>query len=137
MSNYVIAVYLSSDPGTYMVRIRFAFQKPGVTTSNSSASCTLSSEKNSNDYNSSSRFSRGKQLERFSMKVHALRHVMFIVVSWKCRGRSPSGLSQGQSKPHYNSDLGPHHAGAIHHRGTPNPWRNLGTPGVCCGPAGR
>jgi hypothetical protein len=26
MSNYVIAVYVSSDPGTYMVRIRFAFQ---------------------------------------------------------------------------------------------------------------
>jgi hypothetical protein len=31
MSNYVIAVYVSSDPGTYMVRIRFTFQKPGVT----------------------------------------------------------------------------------------------------------
>jgi hypothetical protein len=31
MTNYVIAVYVSSDPGTYMVRIRFAFQKPGVT----------------------------------------------------------------------------------------------------------
>jgi hypothetical protein len=30
MSNYVIDVYVSSDPGTYMVRIRFAF-KPGVT----------------------------------------------------------------------------------------------------------
>jgi hypothetical protein len=26
MSNYVIVVYVSSDPGTYMVRIRFAFQ---------------------------------------------------------------------------------------------------------------
>jgi hypothetical protein len=26
MSNYVIAVYVSADPGTYMVRIRFAFQ---------------------------------------------------------------------------------------------------------------
>jgi hypothetical protein len=26
MSNYVIDVYVSSDPGTYMVRIRFAFQ---------------------------------------------------------------------------------------------------------------
>jgi hypothetical protein len=26
MSNYVIAVYVSSDPGTYMVHIRFAFQ---------------------------------------------------------------------------------------------------------------
>jgi hypothetical protein len=26
MSNYVIAVYVSSDPGTYMVRIRFTFQ---------------------------------------------------------------------------------------------------------------
>jgi hypothetical protein len=26
MSNYVIAVYVSSDPDTYMVRIRFAFQ---------------------------------------------------------------------------------------------------------------
>jgi hypothetical protein len=26
MSNYVIAVYVSSDPGMYMVRIRFAFQ---------------------------------------------------------------------------------------------------------------
>jgi hypothetical protein len=32
MSNYVIAVYVSFDPGTYMVRIRFTFQKPGVTT---------------------------------------------------------------------------------------------------------
>jgi hypothetical protein len=31
MSNYVIVVYVSSDPGTYMVRIQFAFQKPGVT----------------------------------------------------------------------------------------------------------
>jgi hypothetical protein len=31
MSNYVIAVYVSSDPGTYMVRIRFTFLKPGVT----------------------------------------------------------------------------------------------------------
>jgi hypothetical protein len=30
MSNYVIAVYVSSDPGMYMVRIRFTFQKPGV-----------------------------------------------------------------------------------------------------------
>jgi hypothetical protein len=28
---YVIAVYVSSDPGTYIVRIRFAFPKPGVT----------------------------------------------------------------------------------------------------------
>jgi hypothetical protein len=28
---YVIAVYVSSDPGTYIVRIRFTFQKPGVT----------------------------------------------------------------------------------------------------------
>jgi hypothetical protein len=26
MSNYVIAVYVSSDPRTYMVRIRFTFQ---------------------------------------------------------------------------------------------------------------
>jgi hypothetical protein len=26
MSNYVIVVYVSSDPGTYMVRIRFTFQ---------------------------------------------------------------------------------------------------------------
>jgi hypothetical protein len=26
MSNYVIAVYVGSDPGTYMVRIRFTFQ---------------------------------------------------------------------------------------------------------------
>jgi hypothetical protein len=26
MSNYVIAVYVSSDPDTYMVRIRFIFQ---------------------------------------------------------------------------------------------------------------
>jgi hypothetical protein len=26
MSNYVIAMYVSFDPGTYMVRIRFAFQ---------------------------------------------------------------------------------------------------------------
>jgi hypothetical protein len=26
MSNYVIAVYVSSDPGTYMVRSRFTFQ---------------------------------------------------------------------------------------------------------------
>jgi hypothetical protein len=26
MSNYVIAVYVSSGPGTYMVRIRFAFK---------------------------------------------------------------------------------------------------------------
>jgi hypothetical protein len=31
MSNYVIVVYVSSNPGTYMVRIRFTFQKPGVT----------------------------------------------------------------------------------------------------------
>jgi hypothetical protein len=31
MSNYVIVVYVSSDPGTYMVRIWFTFQKPGVT----------------------------------------------------------------------------------------------------------
>jgi phage-related tail fiber protein len=31
MSNYVITMYMSSDPGTYMVHIRFAFQKPGVT----------------------------------------------------------------------------------------------------------
>jgi hypothetical protein len=31
VSNYVIVVYVSSDPGTYMVRIRFAFQKSGVT----------------------------------------------------------------------------------------------------------
>jgi hypothetical protein len=31
MSNYVIPVYVSSDPGTYIVRIRFTFQKPGVT----------------------------------------------------------------------------------------------------------
>jgi hypothetical protein len=31
MSNYVIAVYVSSDPGRYMVRIRFTFQKLGVT----------------------------------------------------------------------------------------------------------
>ena len=31
MSNYVIVVYVSSDPGTYMVHIRFAFQKLGVT----------------------------------------------------------------------------------------------------------
>jgi hypothetical protein len=28
MSNYVIVVYVSSDPGTYMVRIRFTFQNP-------------------------------------------------------------------------------------------------------------
>jgi hypothetical protein len=26
MSNYVIAVYVSSDPGTYMVRMRFTFK---------------------------------------------------------------------------------------------------------------
>jgi hypothetical protein len=26
MSNYVIAVYVSSDPSIYMVRIRFTFQ---------------------------------------------------------------------------------------------------------------
>jgi hypothetical protein len=26
MSNYVIDVYVSSDPGTYMVRIQFTFQ---------------------------------------------------------------------------------------------------------------
>jgi hypothetical protein len=26
MSNYVIVVYVSFDPGTYMVRIRFTFQ---------------------------------------------------------------------------------------------------------------
>jgi hypothetical protein len=31
MSNCVMAVYVSSNPGTYMVRIRFTFQKPGVT----------------------------------------------------------------------------------------------------------
>jgi hypothetical protein len=31
MSNYVIVVYVSSDPGTYMVHIRFTFQKPDVT----------------------------------------------------------------------------------------------------------
>jgi hypothetical protein len=31
MSKYEFAMYVSSDPGTYMVRIRFAFQKPGVT----------------------------------------------------------------------------------------------------------
>jgi hypothetical protein len=30
MSNYVIVVYVSSDPGTYMVRIQFTFQKLGV-----------------------------------------------------------------------------------------------------------
>jgi hypothetical protein len=30
MSNYVIAVYVISNPGTYIVRIRFTFQKPGV-----------------------------------------------------------------------------------------------------------
>jgi hypothetical protein len=34
MSNYVIDVYASSDPGTYMVCIRFTFQKPGVTERN-------------------------------------------------------------------------------------------------------
>jgi hypothetical protein len=33
MSNYVSVVYVSSDPGTYMVHIRFTFQKPGVTRS--------------------------------------------------------------------------------------------------------
>jgi hypothetical protein len=27
MSNYVIAVYVSSDPSTYMVRIRLTFKK--------------------------------------------------------------------------------------------------------------
>jgi hypothetical protein len=32
---YVIAVYVSSDPGTYIVRIRFAFPKPGVTVAES------------------------------------------------------------------------------------------------------
>jgi hypothetical protein len=32
MSNYVIAVYVSSDPGTYIVRIQFAFQKLGMKT---------------------------------------------------------------------------------------------------------
>jgi hypothetical protein len=32
MSNYVIAVYVSSDPGTYMVRIRFTFKKTGCDT---------------------------------------------------------------------------------------------------------
>jgi hypothetical protein len=26
MANYVITMYVSSDPGTYMVRIRFTFQ---------------------------------------------------------------------------------------------------------------
>jgi hypothetical protein len=26
MSNYVMVVYVSSDPGTYMVRIQFAFK---------------------------------------------------------------------------------------------------------------
>jgi hypothetical protein len=26
MSNYVIVVYVSSDPGTYIARIRFSFQ---------------------------------------------------------------------------------------------------------------
>jgi hypothetical protein len=26
MSNYVIAVYVSSDPGTYMVHIQFTFK---------------------------------------------------------------------------------------------------------------
>jgi hypothetical protein len=31
MFKYVVAVYVSSDPGTYMVHIRFAFQKSGVT----------------------------------------------------------------------------------------------------------
>jgi hypothetical protein len=31
MSNYVIVVYVSSDPGTYMFHIRFTFKKPGVT----------------------------------------------------------------------------------------------------------
>jgi hypothetical protein len=31
MSNYVIDVYVSSGPSTYMVRIRFTYQKPGVT----------------------------------------------------------------------------------------------------------
>jgi hypothetical protein len=31
MSNYVIVVYIDSDPSTYMVRIRFTFQTPGVT----------------------------------------------------------------------------------------------------------
>jgi hypothetical protein len=31
MSNYVIIVYVSSNPGMYMVRIQFTFQKPGVT----------------------------------------------------------------------------------------------------------
>jgi hypothetical protein len=31
MSNYVIAVYMNSNHDMYMVRIRFAFKKLGVT----------------------------------------------------------------------------------------------------------
>jgi hypothetical protein len=38
---FVIAMYVSSDPGTYIVRIRFAFQKPGVTLSTLSLSQTI------------------------------------------------------------------------------------------------
>jgi hypothetical protein len=54
----------------------------GVTwpTLNSSTSYTPSSERNNNDCNSFDRFSKGKQLVRFSTKVHAPRHATFIVV---------------------------------------------------------
>jgi hypothetical protein len=41
MSNYVIVVYVSSDPGTYMVRIRFTFKKIGCDISGIKALLTV------------------------------------------------------------------------------------------------
>jgi hypothetical protein len=59
----------------------------GVTwpTSNSSVSCTPSSEKNNNVCSSSGIFSREKQLARFLTKVHAT----FIVISWNMSRSKP------------------------------------------------
>jgi hypothetical protein len=52
-------------------------------TSNSSASCTPCSDKNINDCNHFGKFSRVKPPARFLMRVHAPRHAMFIIASWK------------------------------------------------------
>jgi hypothetical protein len=73
--------------------------------------------RNNNGCNSFGKFLSGKQRVRLSKREHATS----IIASWKMSRLNPSIISQGQSEPRRSNNLTLHHAGAIHHQGTPNP----------------
>jgi hypothetical protein len=91
-------------------------------TSSNSASCTPSSRRNNSGCNSFGKFSRGKKQARLLMREYAPRHTMPIIASWRMPRLKPLWPFTGPIRTAPQHNLAPHHARAIHHQGTLNPW---------------